>query len=271
MAIFNVSPESFNGDGVRGAAALTARAQAVIAEGADIVDIGGQSTRPGATTITPAEELRRVLPAIAAVRALDKAIPISIDTFKPEVAEAALRAGATIVNDVHGCADPAMVRLLTQHKHVRVVVMHSRGDAQTMSQLTDYPAGVMAELHAFFKLRTAALLAAGIARDRIIIDPGIGFAKTAPQSFTVTRDLQQLTALGFPLLYAGSQKSFIGKALAQGAGEPAPVEDRTVGTHITTAYAMLHGADIVRLHDVRAGVQARTIVESLLHPDQVTT
>lgn len=267
MGILNMSPDSFNGDGVATAAELEARLRTLINDGADIIDIGGQSTRPGAETITAEEELRRVLPAITAARRMCD-VPISVDTFTPHVAEAALAAGARILNDVHGFADERLVAIARKFD-ASVIVMHSRGDAVTMQNLTEYPNGIMAELHDFFRARTAALIKAGIARERITIDPGIGFAKTAAQCFEVTRDLRKLTTLGFPVLYAASQKSFIGKALADAAGNPAPPEDRQAGTLATAVYAMVQGASMVRVHDVRLARQARTIVEAIQHPERV--
>jgi dihydropteroate synthase len=263
MAIINTSPDSFAGDGVEVSdeTALRQRIETALQEGADLLDIGGQSTRPGAEIISESHELARVLPAIKLARSLtDK--PISIDTFKPSVAKAALDAGATIVNDIHGCDDPKMVELVAK-AGCEVIVMHSRGTPKTMSQLTDYPKGVVAEIVTFFKERTKQLVDAGIKTENIIIDPGIGFAKTGPQSYELTRNLQQLTPLGFRVLYGASNKSFIGKALAI-QGRPAPVQDRTVGTIVVQSYAMLHGADIIRVHDVRAAMQTRTIVEALL-------
>lgn len=266
MGILNTSPDSFNGDGVSNEAELQARLRELIDAGADIIDVGGQSTRPGAEVISIEEELRRTIPAIRLARELSPA-PISIDTFKPEVAAAAIEAGASIINDVHGCADPKMVALL-QSNDAKVVVMHSRGDSQTMSKLTDYSRGVVPEVLAFFAERTKQLIDAGVAAERVIIDPGIGFAKTAAQCFELTRELAQFAELGFSVLYAASQKSFIGKALAVN-GEVAPLEDRVVGTTVTAAYAMQHGASIVRVHDVRLATQARRIVEAIEHPGSV--
>lgn len=268
MGILNTSPDSFNGDGVSNEDELRARLRELIDDGADIIDIGGQSTRPGAEMISVEEELRRTISAIRLAHELT-AMPISIDTFKPEVAKAALEAGARIINDVHGCADPKMIELL-QTNGARIIVMHSRGDAKTMGSLTDYPNGVVREVVQFFKERTTELIQSGIAKERIIIDPGIGFAKTAAQNFELTRELAQITTLDFPVLYAASQKSFIGKALARD-GEVAPLEDRTVGTIVTAAYAMQRGARLVRMHDVRLAVQARRIVEAIEQPETVTT
>lgn len=261
MAIINTSPDSFAGDGlnVEDTAALRLKLQAAIDAGADILDIGGQSTKPGAEIISEQQEIARVVPAITMARELtDK--PISIDTFKPAVAKAAFAAGATIINDVTGLSDD-MVEFARQMQ-CEIVVMHMRGTPQTMSGLTDYPDGVVNEVKAFFEKRTADLIAAGIKPENIIVDPGIGFAKTASQSLELTRDLKQLVDLGFRVLYGASNKSFIGKTLARG-GEVAPVEERAVGTVVAQTYALLAGAAIIRVHDVKAAVQTRMVIEAI--------
>lgn len=263
MAIINTSPDSFSGDGIKveDNVALHRRLQTALEQGADILDIGGQSTRPGAEIISEQAEIARVVPAVRAARKLSKTIPISVDTFKPNVAKAAFEAGATMLNDITGFGDERMVRFAAK-AGCDIVVMHMRGTPQTMSRLTDYPRGVVHEVKAFFLERTKELQAAGIAPERIIIDPGIGFAKTAMQSFELTNHLADLRELGFRVLYGASNKSFIGKALAH-SGEMAPVEDRAVGTVVVQTYALLQGIDIIRVHDVRAAAQTLTIVEAL--------
>ena len=239
----------------------------LLAGGPDIIDIGGQSTRPGAEIISVTEELARVLPAVRLARERT-ALPISVDTFKPAVAEAALQAGANIINDVHGCRDAGMVELV-RRGGVRVVVMHSRGDPKTMPSLTDYPGGIVPSLIRFFEERIAALTAAGIKKEQLIIDPGIGFAQTGAQSFEVTQHLAEFRRFGVPVLYAASQKSFIGKALAHENGEMAPPDERVPGTIITNAYAIIHGADIIRVHDVALAAQVRRVAEAIMRPDAV--
>ncbi len=266
MGVINVSPDSFAGDGISRESELLDRLRAVVSD-ADIIDIGGQSTRPGAEIVSEAEELRRVLPAISAARRLtDK--PISIDTFKPVVATAALKAGATIINDVHGCRDQAMVATV-RDSGTDVVVMHSRGTPQTMTRFADYPRGVVTEVLDFFRQRTADLTQAGIAAERIIIDPGIGFAKTAAQSFELTRHLQDLGALGFRVLYGASMKSFLGHALAVGTSDPVPVAERRTATMATTVYAMLQGVDVIRVHDVHAAVELRRVLACIADPSLI--
>jgi dihydropteroate synthase len=269
MAIINTSPDSFAGDGIAAAdeSALLSRLRVALDEGADILDIGGQSTRPGAEIISTEEEIARVLPAIKLARQLNRIIPISIDTFKPDVARAALEAGATMLNDITGFSDESMVRLAVEAE-VDIVVMHMRGTPQTMSKLTDYPRGVVTEVTEYFEARTKALHAAGVASERIIIDPGIGFAKTAVQSFELTNRLAELKSLGFRVLYGASNKSFLGKALAYD-GQIAPVEERAVATVAVQTSALLQGADIIRVHDVRAAVQTRIVVEAMLGKREV--
>ncbi|MDB5178308.1 MAG: Dihydropteroate synthase [Patescibacteria group bacterium] len=267
MAIINTSPDSFNKDGVNigNETALRQRVEAAIAEGADILDIGGQSTRPGAEVISAADEQSRVIPAIMLARDLTN-IPISIDTFKPLVAAAALKAGASLINDVHGCED-LMMRQLVAHSGVRVVIMHSRGTPTTMSRLTHYPGGVVGEVKNFLLNRAQDLETLGVSPGNIIIDPGIGFAKTAAQSFELTREMRTFAKLGYKVLYGASQKSFLGKALATN-GVAAPLEERRVATAVVQSYAMLHGAGIIRAHDVKAAVQTRAIVEALQSTDK---
>lgn len=265
MAIINTDPDSFSGDGldIKDEAVLHEKLQTALGQGADIVDIGGQSTRPGAAMISVQEEIARVVPAISLARQLTNQ-PISIDTFKPEVARAAFTAGATILNDVTGFADSNMIQLARQTQ-CDIVVMHMRGTPQTMTTLTHYPNGVVHEIKAFFEERTQRLIAAGIAPEKIIIDPGIGFAKSSAQSFEITNQLEVFVRSGFRVLYGASNKGFIGKALAYD-GQIAPIEERYVGTLLLQAYAMDKGASIIRTHDVKAAVQTRAILEALHGP-----
>jgi dihydropteroate synthase len=262
MAIINTSPDSFSGDGVssENITELTARIQMAIDQGADILDIGGQSTRPGAVIISEPEEIRRVIPAIRIARKLTNK-PISVDTFKPAVAKAALAAGADIINDITGCQNPQMIEVI-KHAGCQVVIMHMRGTPQTMSSLTDYPNGVVPEVKNFLFTQAEKLVVAGVKKENIILDPGIGFAKTAMQSFELTKQLDEFAGQGYRVLYGASNKSFLGKALAEN-GEVAPVKERAAATVVVQSYAMLHGADILRVHDVKAAIQARTIIEAL--------
>jgi dihydropteroate synthase len=263
MAIINTSLDSFSGDGISSdnEDELRRHIQKALDQGADMLDIGGQSTRPGAVTIDVDEEIRRVVPPITLARQLTD-LPISVDTFKPVVAAAAMEAGATIINDITGCTDPKMVELV-KSSGCKVVIMHMRGTPETMSSLTDYPEGVVSAVRTFLSAQAQILVGAGVAADSIILDPGIGFAKTADQSFELTRHIREFTNQGYRVLYGASSKSFIGKALAVG-GRPALVSDRAVGTVVVQSLAMLSGVDIVRVHDVASAVQTRTITETIL-------
>jgi dihydropteroate synthase len=262
MAIINTSPDSFSGDGVlvSDSKALEGHIQKAIDEGADILDIGGQSTRPGAEIIDIDEEINRVVPTITLARQLTNK-PISVDTFKPKVAKAALKAGATIINDITGFQNPEMIEVV-KNAGCQVVIMHMRGTPQTMSSLTDYPNGVVSETKHFLLTQTKKLIEAGVKKENIILDPGIGFAKTAMQSFELTKQLDEFADSGYRVLYGASNKSFLGKALGKN-GEVAPVEERVTATAVVQSYAMMHGANILRVHDVKAAVQERTIVEAL--------
>ncbi len=262
MAIINTSPDSFSGDGLHpdDTDTIVKKLRLALDQGADILDIGGQSTRPGAEIIDAEQEIQRVVPVIKLARNLtDK--PISVDTFKPEVANAALAAGATIINDIHAAEDPGMVAVAKTFA-CRIVIMHSRGTPKTMGRLTGYPKGVVKEVCAYLAERANALQTAGIAPKNIILDPGIGFAKTAAQSFELTGHLDEVVSLGYPVLYGASQKSFLGKALGT-VNNPAPLADRHTATTVAESYAMLHGAAIIRTHDVKAAAQTRAITESL--------
>lgn len=267
MGIVNVTPDSFSGDGLaHNLKAIEKQAMQMVRDGADILDVGGVSTRPGADTVSLEEELARVIPAIELItKQLD--VLVSVDTFQPEVARAALKAGAGMLNDVHGFNDPEMVALAGRHE-LPIVVMHSRGDSKTMSSLIDYPEGIIAELINFFKERTAQLLVAGIKPEHIIIDPGIGFAKTAQQSWEITRRLSELKqALQLPILYGASRKSSIGLALAETGSEPPAATDRLEGTLASTVLAVERGANIIRVHDVKENVRTIRATRKLLALD----
>lgn len=263
MAIINTSTDSFSGDGIAAGDqdALKQHIQKALDQGADMLDIGGQSTRPGAVIIDVDEEIQRVIPAITLARQLTD-LPISVDTFKPAVAEAALKAGATIVNDITGCTDPKMIEVV-KNSGCKVVIMHMRGTPETMSTLTNYSEGVVKAAKTFLFDQAEKLVEAGVAKDNIILDPGIGFAKTAEQSFELTRHIQEFTNEGYPILYGASNKSFLGKALATDR-TPVPVEDRVVATVVVQSLAMLSGVSIVRVHDVEPAIQTRIITEAIL-------
>ncbi|NEO48529.1 MAG: dihydropteroate synthase [Moorea sp. SIO4A3] len=245
MGILNVTPDSFSdgGEYYTPEAALK-QAQALVDAGADIIDIGGQSTRPGAEQISLPEELKRVVPVVKAIRSVVK-IPISVDTTRVSVAKAAVEAGADIVNDISGGTfDPDMLPIVAQ-LGVPIVLMHIRGTPVSMQKLTDYQ-DLIGEIYSFLEEQVNTAIAAGIKRSHIIIDPGIGFAKTAEQSVEILRQLPSFDALGVPMLVGVSRKSFIGRIINQ----PDP-KGRIWGTAAACCSAIAGSADILRLHDVR--------------------
>ena len=245
MGVLNVTPDSFSDGGQFNtlATALT-QARSLVAAGADILDIGGQSTRPNAETISLQAELDRVLPVIQALRQ-EMDVPISIDTTRSTVARAAIAAGADLVNDISGATFDLDMLSTVAALQVPVILMHLRGTPQTMQQMTDYT-DLVGEIAEFLNARVAAAIAAGIDRTQIAIDPGIGFAKTWDQNLELLRRLPEFRAIGLPLLVGTSRKSFIGKILNQ----PDP-QARVWGTAATCCAAIAGGADILRVHDVR--------------------
>lgn len=253
MGIVNVTPDSFS-DGGRWLDPLAAveQGRALALAGADIIDVGGESTRPGSDEVPVAEELGRVVPVVGAlVNGLD--IPVSIDTRHPAVAEACLREGASIVNDVSGFRDPAMVAVVTV-SDAGVVAMHMLGEPKTMQSEPVYD-DVAAEVSAYLAGQATMLEHAGIARERIALDPGIGFGKTTAHNLALLRRLPQLAELGYPVLVGASRKRFIGEI----TGEVRP-DRRLAGSVAVAVWAAMHGASIVRVHDVVETVQAlRTI------------
>lgn len=245
MGVLNVTPDSFSDGGEFNTIETALRqAQLLVEAGADLLDVGGQSTRPQAEDVSLAEELQRVVPVIQAIRQAGLSIPISVDTTKAAVARAAVAAGADLINDISGAIfDPDMLTTVADLQ-VPIVLMHLRGTPKTMQQLTDYD-DVVAAIAEFLQQRVAAALAAGMARDRIMLDPGIGFAKTFDQNLEILRRLPELAQLGLPLLVGTSRKRFIGHLLDQ----PDP-KQRVWGTAATCCAAIAGGADILRVHDV---------------------
>lgn len=256
MGIVNATPDSFS-DGGRflALADAVAAAQRLADEGADLVDLGGESTRPGAPAVAVEEEIRRVVPVVERLRARGFSLPISIDTSKGSVARAALAAGADWINDVRGGDDPSLLAAVSE-AGAPLVLMHSRGpsvDMQSRTQYGDVVADVIAELRA----SVARAEAAGVAPDRILVDPGIGFAKTAEQSLVLLARLAELRALGRPVLVGPSRKSFIGKVTG------APVEERLPGTLAAVAACVLAGVEVVRVHDVPEARQAADVAAAI--------
>jgi dihydropteroate synthase len=259
MGILNVTPDSFSDGGQFFALEQAVEhARRLIAEGADILDIGGESSRPGAQPVPEEEELRRVIPVIRALRK-ESAVPISIDTYKAAVAEAALEAGADIVNDISALRfDPQMMKVVAQ-ACVPVVLMHMQGEPRTMQQNPVYT-DVVREIKEFLAERIAFARAHGI--ERILIDPGIGFGKTVEHNIEILRRLGELRGLGCPLLIGTSRKSFIGR-LGSTTAEPLPIHERLEGTIASTVIAVLNGAQIVRVHDVAPMKRALAIVDAV--------
>jgi dihydropteroate synthase len=256
MGIVNATPDSFS-DGGRflDPEAAVAQALRLAAEGADLVDLGGESTRPGAPPVPAGEEIRRVVPVIETLRARGFPLPISVDTTKGEVARAALAAGADLVNDVSGLGDPELGRAAAEAR-VPVVLMHTRGtpaDMQSHAVYGDVTAEVAAELRAAL----GRAVAAGIDPAAVILDPGIGFAKTAEQNLELLARVGELHALGRPLLVGPSRKSFIGKLTG------APVDERLAGTLAAVTACVLAGVELLRVHDVAACRQAALVAAAL--------
>ena len=256
MGILNVTPDSFYDGGVYlSKNAAVDRALQMVHEGADIIDIGGESTRPGAEPVSEEEELSRVLPVVEALVS-EVNVPISIDTYKSTVASLCLEAGATIVNDISALRfDDAMMELVANYS-AYVVLMHMKGTPQNMQDAPDY-SDVVSEIEVFFEERITAAKSGGIPRKRIILDPGIGFGKTPVHNFTILSDLKRISGLGFPLLVGPSRKSFIGITLNL------PENERLEGTAASVTAAVLNGAKIVRVHDVKEMKRVITITDSI--------
>lgn len=243
MGIINVTPDSFSGDGLVGSVERALhQARSFVAEGADILDVGGESTRPGAASVSGEEELARVMPVIEALRVLD--IPISIDTWKPEVMRAAVAAGASMINDINGLQEPGALDVAAE-SDAAVCLMHMQGTPQTMQDNPRYD-DVVSEVKAFLYERTEACLNAGIARERIVIDPGFGFGKTSEHNLELLRGIDRLVATGFPVLVGLSRKSVLGHLTGRRVTERVPA---SVAAAIA---AVARGAHIVRAHDVAA-------------------
>lgn len=258
MGVVNVTPDSFS-DGGRfdDPDRAVAHGLSMLAEGADLLDIGGESTRPGATRPLVTEELARVVPVITSLAG--HGALVSVDTMRAEVAEAALDAGATIVNDVSGgLADPAILKVVAE-RGAAYVAMHWRGHADTMQQRASY-ADVVGEVRDELRRRVDDAVAAGIEPDRIAVDPGLGFAKTADHNWQLLRRLVELDELGLPILLGSSRKSFLGALLADADGHPRPVLDREDANVALTTLAGLLGVWAVRVHEARASVDALKVV-----------
>ena len=258
MGILNVTPDSFSdgGDFFELEPSLS-QAQRFVDAGVDIIDIGGQSSRPNAEEIPLDEELRRVLPVIEKFRSADLSTPISIDTTRSEVADAAIAAGADIINDISGgLEDPRILTVAAQTK-APIILMHRRGNAKTMQSMTSYT-DLLGEMMDYFQAQIQASLNAGIERGLIAIDPGIGFAKTGPQNIELLQRLDEFQSLHCPILIGTSRKSFIGQILDQ-----ADPKQRVWGTASSCCAAIANGADILRVHDVPEMIQVSQVADAI--------
>jgi len=264
MGVLNVTPDSFS-DGGKFYTEENAIEHAVRMQrdGADFLDIGAESTRPGSQGISAEEELRRLLPVLGGLRRLLK-IPISIDTQKAEVAEAALDAGAQIINDVSGLrSDPRLAEVAAQRR-VPLILMHMHGEPRTM-QHAPFARNVMLDVVRGLRKSAAIALKAGVAKSQIILDPGIGFGKSFAQNFELLQKLPQLAKLGYPLLIGTSRKGFLGAILARD-GRAAPPDQRIWGTAATVTASILGGAHIARVHDVAEMSQVARVADCVLDP-----
>jgi len=263
MGVLNVTPDSFSDGGqYLDTETAVARALEIERSGADILDIGGESTRPGSAGVSAQEEMRRVIPVLEKLRGQLK-IPISIDTSKSEVAEAAIYQGAEIINDVTGLrANPRLAEIAAKRK-LPLILMHMRGEPRTM-QKKPFARDALRDVTIGLRRSVAVARRVGIAKSQIILDPGLGFGKPAEQSFELLARIPELARLGFPLLIGASRKSFVGKALGG-----APKEERAWGTAATVAAAILGGAHIVRVHDVAEMVQVARVADAIADPQSL--
>ena len=257
MAVLNVTPDSFS-DGGRylDPKAAVDHARRLVDEGADIIDVGGESTRSGAAPVDPAEELARVVPVIERL-ADELPVPVSIDTMKAGVAEAALRAGASIVNVVGALTVDAGVADAAAREEAALILMHMKGRPAQMHEEAHYPSGVMGEILGQLSGAMAIAEARGVDRERIIVDPGLGFGKRAAHTLEALARLDELRSLGRPILVGPSRKSFIGEVTGL------PVSERLIGTSAACAIAVMNGAQMVRVHEVKPVLPALRIAEAV--------
>ncbi|OGP62997.1 MAG: dihydropteroate synthase [Deltaproteobacteria bacterium RBG_13_47_9] len=257
MGVLNVTPDSFFDGGLYfDISTAIERAHSMAEEGADIIDIGGESTRPGSEQITIEEELKRIIPVIEALTK-EIRIPISIDTYKSEIARRALDAGASMVNDISGLRfDPKMPEVVSQYD-VPVVIMHIKGTPRDMQQNPQYEA-LISEIMDYLRAGITIARKAGISDDKIVIDPGIGFGKTYEDNLKIIHDLHEFTFFRKPILIGPSRKAFIGKILGD-----VPVTDRLEGTAAAVSVSIMNGANIIRVHDVREMVRVAKVADAI--------
>lgn len=259
MGVLNVTPDSFS-DGGRFASveAAVTHAREMVEAGADLIDIGGESTRPGSARVEAAEQIRRVRPVIEALAKADLGCVLSIDTTLTAVAEAALDAGATLINDISGGSEDEGMLALAARRGAPIVLMHKQGEPATM-QVAPHYRNVVEEVEAYLLSRAQAAQAAGVARHRIILDPGIGFGKTVEHNLALLRDLGRLAGCGYPLLLGTSRKGFLGRI----TGESEPGE-RLWSTAGSVAWCVANGAGMVRVHDVEEMVKVVRVISAIM-------
>lgn len=263
MGIVNATPDSFSDGGQHaGAAAALRHCEQLLEEGADILDIGGESTRPGSPAVPLQEELARVLPVVAG--AVRLGVPVSVDTYKPEVMQAALDLGADIVNDIWALRQPGAAEAVARHPACGVCLMHMHRDPQTM-QAAPMEGDVVPQVLSFLELSAQSLQALGVDKARIVLDGGIGFGKTVAQNFALLARQRELLDLGYPLLAGWSRKSSLGAVTGL------PVEERLVPSVAAAVLAVERGARIVRVHDVRATVAALAVWRAMQQEELTTT
>ena len=264
MGVLNITPDSFSDGGAYlDSEAAIARALQIEKDGADILDIGGESTRPGASPISSEEEIRRVLPVIKVLRGKLR-IPMSVDTQRADVAEAALRAGAEILNDVSALRTDQRLAEIARRARAPLILMHMRGTPQTM-QRGPFARDVIRDVMAGLREAVALAKRAGLAKSQLLLDPGIGFGKKHEQNFEILARLPELARLGCPIVIGTSRKAFLGKALAAPDGTSAPPGERLLGTAATVTASILGGAHIVRVHDVAEMVQVVRIADQVVN------
>lgn len=255
MGVLNLTPDSFSdGSSIPPPEGAVEAAARMFDEGADFVDVGGESTRPGAPSVTADEEVRRVVPAIRAIKR-ELSGRVSVDTMKAEVARLALEAGADIVNDVSAFSDPRMLTVVRDAR-VPVIVMHMRGTPRTMQQDTVY-VDLLSSVVGFLRRQVERALAAGIAEDKLLIDPGLGFGKSAEGNLRILQELSTLRSVGKPLVIGASRKSFIGTVL------DLPVNERLEGSLAVAAFAAMNGAHVIRVHDVAATKRTTRMIDAI--------
>ena len=256
MGILNVTPDSFSDGGQYNRVdAAIQRAIQMVEEGADIIDIGGESSRPGSRRLNSAEELERIMPVLSGIKEVSD-IPVSVDTYKPEVAEKALDKGAEIINDIYGLRKKGMAKVISDHD-AGTIIMHMQGDPDNMQNNPHYR-DVIGDIIRFLRTQTDNAVKEGIPPESIAIDPGIGFGKTVEHNLEIMKELDSFRSLGYPILIGASRKSFIGKTL------DLPVEERLEGSLAMAALAVSKGASIIRAHDVRETVRTVKMIKAVM-------